>query len=63
MLLSKRKIETIRSRALGAQILASEARDENVRAKRADFFSYVRLLFTFQGLENYFSTIKNHFDS
>ena len=28
----------IRSRALGALILASEARDENVRAKRADFF-------------------------
>ena len=28
------------SRAAGALILASEARDENVRAKRADFFQY-----------------------
>ena len=33
-----RSATTIRSRALGALILASEARDENVRAKRADFF-------------------------
>ena len=32
-----RSSTTIRSRALGALILASEARDENVRAKRADF--------------------------
>ena len=31
---------TIRSRALGALILAREARDENVRAKRADFFQW-----------------------
>ena len=29
---------TIKSRALGALKLASEARDENVHAKRADFF-------------------------
>ena len=29
---------TIKSRALGAFKLASEARDENVPAKRADFF-------------------------
>ena len=29
---------TIESRALGALKLASEARDENVPAKRADFF-------------------------
>ena len=29
---------TIKSRALGALKLASEARDENVPAKRADFF-------------------------
>ena len=33
-----RSATTIWSRALGALILASEARDENVRAKRADFF-------------------------
>ena len=33
-----RSATTIRSRALGALILAREARDENVRAKRADFF-------------------------
>ena len=30
---------TIKSRALGAFKLASEARDENVPVKRADFFS------------------------
>ena len=30
--------EARRPLALGALILASEARDENVRAKRADFF-------------------------
>ena len=29
---------TIKSRALGAPKLAREARDENVPAKRADFF-------------------------
>ena len=29
---------TIKSRTLGALKLASEARDENVPAKRADFF-------------------------
>ena len=33
---------TIESRALGALKLASEARDENVPAKRADFFIYFR---------------------
>ena len=33
-----RSATTTRSRALGALILASEVRDENVRAKRADFF-------------------------
>ena len=32
-----RSAMTTRARALGALILASEARDENVRAKRADF--------------------------
>ena len=32
---------TIESRALGALKLASEARNENVPAKRADFFSGV----------------------
>ena len=32
---------TIKSRALGALKLASGARDENVPAKRADFFYYV----------------------
>ena len=32
---------TIESRALGALKLASEARDENVPAKRADFFILV----------------------
>ena len=31
---------TTESRALGALKLASEARDENVPAKRADFFFY-----------------------
>ena len=31
---------TIESRALGALKLASEARDENVPAKRADFFLF-----------------------
>ena len=31
---------TINSRAVGALKLASEARDENVPAKRADFFHY-----------------------
>ena len=31
---------TIKSRALGALKLASEARDENVPAKRADFSNY-----------------------
>ena len=31
---------TIESRALGALKLASEARNENVPAKRADFFEY-----------------------
>ena len=30
---------TIKSRALGALKLAREARDENVPAKRADFFA------------------------
>ena len=30
----------IKSRALGALKLASEARDENVPAKRADFLSF-----------------------
>ena len=33
---------TIKSRALGALKLASEARDENVPAKRADFFEWFR---------------------
>ena len=32
---------TIESRALGALKLASEGRDENVPAKRADFFKYI----------------------
>ena len=32
---------TIKSRALGALKLASEAHDENVPAKRADFFQWV----------------------
>ena len=32
---------TIKSRALGALKLAREARDENVPAKRADFFPYI----------------------
>ena len=32
---------TIESRALGALKLASEARNENVPAKRADFFIYL----------------------
>ena len=31
---------TIKSRAIGALKLASEARDENVPAKRADFFLF-----------------------
>ena len=35
---------TIKSRALGALKLAREARDENVPAKRADFFHYEQLL-------------------
>ena len=35
---------TIESRALGALKLASEARDENVPAKRADFLCYIRKL-------------------
>ena len=34
---------TIKSRAQGALKLASEARDENVPAKRADFFIYNRI--------------------
>ena len=34
---------TIKSRALGALKLASEARDENVPAKRADFLKHVSL--------------------
>ena len=34
----KERSATIESRALGALKLASEARDENVPAKRADFF-------------------------
>ena len=34
---------TIESRALGALKLASEARNENVPAKRADFFYYFKL--------------------
>ena len=33
----------IKSRALGALKLASEARDENVPAKRADFFNNIDL--------------------
>ena len=33
---------TLESRALGAFKLASESRDENVPAKRADFFLLVR---------------------
>ena len=36
---------TIESRALGALKLASEARNENVLAKRADFFHYKNLNF------------------
>ena len=36
---------TIESRALGALKLASEARNENVPAKRADFFSLNRNIF------------------
>ena len=32
---------TIESRALGALKLASEARDENVPAKQADFLKYI----------------------
>ena len=39
----KERSATIESRALGSLKLASEARDENVPAKRADFFS-IRLL-------------------
>ena len=40
---AKRKVQkersaTIKSRALGALKLASEARDENVSVKRADFY-------------------------
>ena len=34
---------TIKSRALGALKLASESRDENVPAKRADFFVYINV--------------------
>ena len=36
----KERSATIEPRALGALKLASEARDENVPAKRADFFSF-----------------------
>ena len=38
---------TIKSRALGALKLASEARDENVPAKRADFLISVDLVMFF----------------
>ena len=38
---------TIKSRAVGALKLAREARDENVPAKRADFFNIFLHLFTF----------------
>ena len=38
---------TIKSRALGALKLASEACNENVPAKRADFFLYLQHQFTF----------------
>ena len=36
---------TIESRALGALKLASEARNENAPAKRADFFYYKIIIF------------------
>ena len=38
---------TIKSRALGALILVSEARDDNVPAKRADFFKIKKSKFGF----------------
>ena len=37
----KERSATIKSRAIGALKLASEARDENVPAMRADFFFFV----------------------
>ena len=36
---------TIESRALGALKLASEARNENVPAKQADFFMFITYLY------------------
>ena len=46
---------TIKSRALGALNLPSEARDENVPAKRADFFI---LYYTFFDSDIHFQRIK-----
>ena len=49
---------TIESRALGALKLAREARDENVPAKRADFFNLISSIRN----QNTFRTNINLFD-
>ena len=57
--MSTRPSATIKSRAQGALELSSEACDENVPAKRADFFNFISSIQN----KNTFRTNMNLFDS